>query len=101
MSGTNLGEPANKGEMMSKRLAAKLPMTMFTVDLRTGQVRKRIEHSTDWLNHLQFSTTGPDAPHVLPRGHWWWSTGSGASAPTARQNQLVHRRTMEMEIAAP
>jgi oligogalacturonide lyase len=51
MSATNLGEPANKGEMMSKRLAAKLPMTMFTVDLRTGQVKHLIEHSTDWLNH--------------------------------------------------
>jgi oligogalacturonide lyase len=34
MSATNLGEPANKGQLMAQRLAAKLPMTMFTIDLR-------------------------------------------------------------------
>ena len=36
MSGRNLGEPMNKGQMMEQRLAAHYPMTMFTIDLRTG-----------------------------------------------------------------
>jgi oligogalacturonide lyase len=39
MTAVNLGEPANKGQMMATRLAAKLPMTMFTIDLRTGKLR--------------------------------------------------------------
>ena len=68
MTATNLGEPANKGEMMAARLAAKLPMTMFTIDLRTGKMNTLLEHSTDWLNHLQFSPDRPDASDLLPRG---------------------------------
>src|SRR6185312_8851281 len=59
MSETNLGEPANKGVMMARRLAAKLPMTLFTIDLRTGKTKELLEHSTDWLNHLQFSPADP------------------------------------------
>lgn len=49
MSDTNLGEPADKGERMTRRLTAKLPMTMFTIDLKTGQTKALLEHSTDWL----------------------------------------------------
>jgi oligogalacturonide lyase len=99
MSGTNLGEPANKGEMMSRRLAAKLPMTMFTVDLRTGQVRNLLEHSTDWLNHLQFSTTDSALLMYCHEGHWWLVDRLWCIRTDGTQNQLVHRRTMEMEIA--
>ncbi len=53
-------EPANKGQLMARRLAAKLPVTMFTIDLQTGRIFKLMEHSsTDWLNHLQFSSADP------------------------------------------
>ena len=31
------GEPENKGEGWSAWLAAKLPMTLFTIDLRTSK----------------------------------------------------------------
>ncbi len=99
MSATNLGEPVNKGEMMSRRLAAKLPMTMFTVDLRTGQVKNIIEHSTDWLNHQQFSPTDPTLLLYCHEGHWWLVDRIWSIRTDGTQNQLVHQRTMEMEIA--
>jgi oligogalacturonide lyase len=99
MSNTNLGEPVNKGEMMTRRLEAKLPMTMFTVDLRTGQVKHLIEHSTDWLNHQQFSPTDPTLLLYCREGHWWLVDRIWTIRTDGTQNQLVHQRTMEMEIA--
>src|SRR5690349_15345771 len=49
-----LDQPKNKGQMMEQRLAARLPLVLFTIDLRTGKV-KQLLHSTDWINHLLFS----------------------------------------------
>jgi len=99
ISRTNLGEPVNKGEMMTRRLAAKLPMTMFTVDLRTGAVKYLLQHSTDWLNHLQFSPTDPALLLYCHEGHWWLVDRIWTIRTDGTHNQLVHQRTMEMEIA--
>ena len=99
MSQTNLGEPVNKSELMKQRLEAKLPMTMFTVDLRTGEVKHLIEHSTDWLNHLQFSTTDPTLLVYCHEGLWWLVDRIWTMRTDGTQNHLVHPRTMEMEIA--
>jgi oligogalacturonide lyase len=99
MSATNLGEPANKGELMARRLAAKLPMTMFTVDLRTGQITKLLEHSTDWLNHLQFSPADPTLLMYCHEGQWQLVDRIWTIRTDGTKNQLVHRRIMEMEIA--
>jgi len=99
MSATNLGEPANKGEMMARRLAAKLPMTMFTIDLRTGTVKPLLQHSTDWLNHLQFSPTDPTLLLYCHEGEWQMVDRIWTIRTDGSQNQLIHRRTMEMEIA--
>lgn len=99
MSATNQGEPANKGELMAQRLAAKLPMTMFTIDLKSGKITTLLEHSTDWLNHLQFSPADPALLMYCHEGQWeqvdriWTIRTDGAG------NQLVHKRTMENEIA--
>src|SRR6266508_82451 len=47
-----------KGSMMERRLAARLPLQMFVLSVKTGEVHT-ILRSTDWLNHLQFSPTDP------------------------------------------
>ncbi|MEK7954243.1 oligogalacturonate lyase family protein [Luteolibacter sp. Y139] len=96
--GHSLEVPPNKGEMMEERLAAKLPMAMFTMDLRTGESRP-ILHSTDWLNHLLFSPTDPAALMYCHEGPWQkvdriWTIRADGSG-----NTLVHKRTMAMEIA--
>jgi oligogalacturonide lyase len=99
MGALNLGEPLNKGEMMAKRLAAKLPITMFTVDLRTGKINILIQHSTDWLNHMQFSPSDPTLLLYCHEGLWWlvdriWTMHTDGTKP-----QLIHKRTIENEIA--
>lgn len=91
-------QPMNKGEMMQRRLAAHLPLVLFTLDLRTGEV-KTLLHSTDWINHLQFSPTDPQLLLYCHEGPWQkvdriWTIHTDGS-----HNTLIHKRTMFMEIA--
>jgi oligogalacturonide lyase len=89
----------DKHAMMDRRLAARLPMTLITVDLRSGEVKEWL-HSTDWLNHFQFSPTDPNLLMYCHEGRQWkidrvWLLRlDGKSQP-----HLVHQRTMKMEIA--
>jgi len=99
MSPTNMGEPEDKGERMAKRLAAKLPTTLFTLDLKSGQVRPLIEHSIDWLNHLQFSPTDPTHLMYCHEGSWQQVDRIWTIRTDGTQNHLVHKRLMEMEMA--
>jgi len=95
------GKPLTFAEAKEVRLLqreqARIPMAMFTVNIETGE--QKINHqSTDWLNHLQFSPTDPHALMFCHEGPWHrvdriWSLRLG------EQPQLVHRRTMNMEIA--
>ena len=89
--------PDNKLDMMATRLAARLPMTMFTMDLRTGRVKVLLEHNTNWLNHLEFSPTDPTLLMYCHEGvkvqvDLIWTIRTDGT-----QNTLVHQRTMEME----
>lgn len=89
----------DKHAMMDRRLAAHLPMILFTVNLQTGEYKEWL-HSTDWLNHFQFSPTDPTLLLYCHEGRQWkvdrvWLLRlDGTSKP-----QLVHQRTMRMEIA--
>lgn len=83
---------------LNARAEAAIPMHMFTVDLKTGEQRV-ILSDTAWLNHLQFSPTDPQLLMFCHEGPWHrvdriWSLRLGQTTP-----QLVHRRTMNMEIA--
>jgi oligogalacturonide lyase len=89
----------DKHAMMDRRLAARTPMTMFTVNLQTGEY-KQLLHTTDWINHFQFSPTDPLMLLYAHEGRQWkvdrvWLIrADGKSQP-----KLVHQRTMKMEIA--
>jgi oligogalacturonide lyase len=90
----------DKGEMMERRLAARLPSTLFTLNLQTGEYRELL-HTTDWIDHFQFSPTDPTLLMYAHEGPWhkidriWLMRISDAHpVPT-----LVHHRTMRMEIA--
>jgi oligogalacturonide lyase len=92
-----LNQPVNKGQMMEQRLAAHLPMGMFIIDLKTGDV-KTILKSTDWLNHLEFSPTDPTLLMYCHEGPWHkvdriWTIRTDGSHITK-----IHTRTMAMEI---
>jgi len=94
----SLLQPANKGEMMQKRLAARLPLVLFTVDLRNGAI-KPLLHSTDWVNHLLFSPTDPDLLMYCHEGPWQKVDRIWTIHTDGTQNTLIHKRSMFMEIA--
>jgi oligogalacturonide lyase len=86
-----------KGDMMERRLAARLPMQLFVLDVKTGGM-KTILRSTDWLNHLQFSPTDPTLLLFCHEGPWHkvdrtWTIRTDGSDLTQ-----IHHRTMNMEI---
>jgi oligogalacturonide lyase len=93
-----LEQPRNKGQMMEQRLAAHIPIVLFTIDTRTGEM-KQLLHSTDWLNHLEFNPVDPNLLMFCHEGPWhkvdriWLMNSDGSNV------RLVHHRTMEMEIA--
>jgi oligogalacturonide lyase len=95
--GHPLEQPPNKEDMMEKRLAARIPMAMFTVDIATGE-RKVLHRATDWLNHLLFSPTDPALLMFCHEGPWHkvdriWTIRTDGTGLTK-----IHTRTMEMEI---
>ncbi len=93
-----LVQPQNKGEMMQQRLAAHLPLILFTIDLRTGTM-KTLLHSTDWINHLLFSPTDPTLLMYCHEGPWQKVDRIWTIHTDGTHNLLIHKRTMFMEIA--
>jgi oligogalacturonide lyase len=95
--GYALEEPVDKVQMMRTRLAAHYPMIMFTVDLATGEI-KTIQHTTEWLSHLQFSTTDPNLLMYVHQGMWWLVQKQWLMHADGTHNfQFDNDRTMEME----
>jgi oligogalacturonide lyase len=93
-----LDQPRNKGQMMEQRLAAHLPIVLFTISLKTGEI-KELLHSTDWINHLLFSPTDPNILMYCHEGPWQKVDRIWTIHTDGTQNMLVHKRTMAMEIA--
>jgi oligogalacturonide lyase len=90
--------PPGKGAMMERRLAARIPMALYTINIKTGEV-KTFNHSTDWLNHVQFSPSDPDLIMFCHEGPWhkvdriWTIRTDGTGL------RKIHARKMDMEIA--
>ncbi|KAK0360105.1 hypothetical protein LTR94_028615, partial [Friedmanniomyces endolithicus] len=67
------GKPLNfaraKGVRMLQRWAARYPMEIFVLDLKTGE--RRVIHSTnEWIGHTQFSPTDPQQIIFCHEGPW-------------------------------
>ena len=92
-----LDQPVSKGQMMEQRLAARLPMALFTVNAKSGEL-KVIHKATDWLNHLEFSPTDPTLLMFCHEGPWhkvdriWTMRTDGTGI------KKIHTRSMAMEI---
>jgi len=96
--GKPLSFGAAKAQWMAARLAARVPMEMYTVAIATG-ARRRIHRATDWLNHVQFSPTDPKLLMFCHEGPWdkvdrIWTLRLDGGKPVK-----VHARTMAGEIA--
>lgn len=93
-----LDQSPSKGQMMEERLAAHLPLVLFTIDLRTGKLNVLL-HSTDWINHLLFSPTDPTLLMYCHEGPWQKVDRIWTIRTDGTQNTLIHKRHMAMEIA--
>lgn len=83
---------------LNQRLEAKIPMEIFTIDIRTG-ARKVVVASTDWLNHVQFSPTDPARILYCHEGPWHKVDRIWTIRTDGSDQRLVHKRAMNMEIA--
>ena len=92
-----LDQAPNKGQMMEQRLAARIPMSLFIVDVKTGAV-KTIHKSTDWLNHLEFSPADPTLLMFCHEGPWHKVDRLWTIRTDSGQITKIHTRTMAMEI---
>jgi oligogalacturonide lyase len=79
-----------------QRFDAHLPMTLFVFDLRNASVTP-ILHTTDWLNHVQFSPTDPTLLMYCHEGPWnevdriWTIRADGSN------NTSIHKRGLAMK----
>jgi oligogalacturonide lyase len=87
-----------KGEMMERRLAAKVPMTLYTINIKSGEV-KTFHPATDWLNHVQFSPTDPTLMMFCHEGPWHKVDRIWTIRTDGSDLKKIHTRTMDMEIA--
>ncbi len=88
-----------KSEFFNMIYDAKLPRTLFVIDTKTGELR-RIYTENAWLNHMQFSPVDPHLLMFCHEGPWHkvdriWTI----DVIKGGQPQLIHKRTMDMEIA--
>jgi oligogalacturonide lyase len=77
---------------------AKLPRTLFTVNIKTGQLNKIFTDSA-WLNHIQFSPTDPSLLMFCHEGPWHKVDRIWTIDINTKEVTLIHKRTMDMEIA--
>ncbi len=77
---------------------AKLPRTLFTVNINTGKLNKIFTDSA-WLNHVQFSPTDPSLLMFCHEGPWHKVDRIWTVDINTKKVTLMHKRTMNMEIA--
>ena len=77
---------------------AKLPRTLFTVNVNTRELKKLFTDSA-WLNHIQFSPTDPKLLMFCHEGPWHKVNRIWTINIDSKDTMLMHRRTMDMEIA--
>jgi oligogalacturonide lyase len=98
MAAGPLVQPANKAQMMAQRLAAQIPLTLYTINLATGKLTPLL-HSTDWINHLLFSPVDPTLLMYCHEGAWQKVDRIWMIHTDATHNTLIHHRTIANEIA--
>ncbi|MET0339175.1 MAG: oligogalacturonate lyase family protein [Caulobacter sp.] len=95
------GKPLNfaraKGVRMLQRWAARYPMEIFVVDVKTGQ-RRVIHKTNEWIGHTQFSPTDPQQIIFCHEGPWHRVDRMWAIRADGTGLRKTHERTMNFEI---
>jgi oligogalacturonide lyase len=87
-----------KGSYFNLIYEAKLPRTLFTIDVNSKKLDKLFTDSA-WLNHVQFSPTDPNLLMFCHEGPWHKVNRIWTINIRSKEIKLVHKRTMDMEIA--
>src|SRR5262249_48618099 len=95
---TALAAPPPSGSSLEARWAAHLPMALYTIDVKTGDVHP-FYRRTDWLDHVQFSPSDPTLVMFCHEGPWHKVDRIWTIRDDGTGRRLMHTRTMDMEIA--
>jgi oligogalacturonide lyase len=87
-----------KKDYFNKIYDSKLPRTLFTINLETKELTKLFA-DTAWLNHVQFSPADPKLMMFCHEGPWHKVDRIWTINIESKQVKLIHKRTMDMEIA--
>ncbi len=88
----------SKGEFFDRIFDAKIPHTLFTVDIATGALDK-IHTEKTWLGHIQFSTVGPDLLMFCHEGPWHKVDRIWNIDIKTKEVKKIHERSVYREIA--
>lgn len=87
-----------KSEFFQLIFNAHLPNDLFTVNLKTGELKKIITENT-WLGHVQFSPIDPKLLMFCHEGPWEKVDRIWTIDVNTLEKKLMHKRTMLNEIA--
>lgn len=87
-----------KSDFFTKIYEAKLPKTLFTINIAKASLNKIFTDSA-WLNHVQFSSVDPDLLMFCHEGPWHKVNRIWTIDLNTKKVTLMHKRTMDMEIA--
>ncbi len=88
----------NKSSYFNIIYEAKLPRTLFAVDLKAKQLNK-LHTDSAWLNHVQFSAADPNLLMFCHEGPWHKVNRIWTIDVQTKQITQIHKRIMDMEIA--
>jgi len=87
-----------KKDFFNRIYDAHIPHTLFTIDLRTGELKK-IHREADWIGHVQFSPTDTALLMFCHEGPWQKVDRIWTIDVATGEVRLMHKRTVENEIA--
>lgn len=88
----------NKSSYFNIIYEAKLPRTLFTIDIQHKALNK-LHTDTSWLNHVQFSAADPNLLMFCHEGPWHKVNRIWTIDVKTKQITQIHKRIMDMEIA--
>src|SRR4029078_1792423 len=97
--GTPPAQPPPQESRLEARWAQRLPMVLYTLDIRKGDVKPFYKGEGNWLNHVQFSPTDPALLMYCHEGPWHKVDRIWTIRVDGTGRRLMHARTMDMEIA--
>lgn len=87
-----------KADFFDRIFAAHVPHALWTVDIRTGEM-KTIHQESTWLGHVQFSPTDPHLLMFCHEGPWHLLDRIWTIDTRTGDVKKIHTRTMDREIA--